>query len=243
MRRYISTDCRSCASNQWKTCRYSTIIAMLLSCVFLGNVAARRIEKVTRWPRIAEVKKVFSFPEGRNASATVKILDLKGKPLYLLECHSAGYEGGPEFTYSGDFECRLISLYSKETYSTLLTESPDQAADWESRGRILAEELLGKCSEYPEYGRVRQFKLRGMKITLQLDDVKIREDDLAHGLHLPPDEIRSRFRSFRFTVTAIPDLTARSSIASPVAIPAPRRLHPKTRDLMLDCNIPPKWKN
>jgi hypothetical protein len=146
----------------------------------------------------------------------------EGGALYRLECHGGGYEGDPQFDYSGDFECRLASLYTEDPYSTLFTENPNQSRDWQSRARFLAEELIGACAEYPEYGRIRTFRLRGMRITLGLADITfvLREPSGAE-VSSPP-----ALESFRFDLRVEPDGTAGSAIAEPVPYVEPEYAHP-----------------
>jgi hypothetical protein len=74
-----------------------------------------------------------------------------------------GPTGEPKrtFDYSGDFECRLMPLYTTTTHGTFLTEIQQQTRDWESRERFLVSELTGRCGEFAEYGRVRTFRSTG----------------------------------------------------------------------------------
>jgi hypothetical protein len=162
-----------------------------------------------QWPLVAPVAESFTFPDASKASVSVTLSSPAGKALYLIECHPLGYESDPDFDYSGDFECRLKSLYSRDRYSTLLTDRGDQSRDWESRGRFLIEELAGSCGDYPEYGRLRHFDVRGMRVTLELTDAVIRLSEAK-----PTQE--TRLESFRFRVTVMPNPNAKSAIAAPV---------------------------
>lgn len=51
--------------------------------------------------------------------------------------------------------------------SSLLVETDNQSADWQTRARFLLPELTGACGNVPDFGRVRTFNLRGMKLTLR----------------------------------------------------------------------------
>src|SRR5262245_55221528 len=119
-----------------------------------------------------------------------------------------GYRGDPDFEYSGDFECRLTSLVAPSRYSTLLTDNPNQSHDWESRGRFLADELFRSCVSYPEYGAVRHFRLRGMKITLSLSNIVF---DTSAGVRSTNGLLG--LSSFRFAFSVEPDSTAHGEIA------------------------------
>lgn len=173
------------------------------------------------WPQVTPMKKSIII-DAKNEAAKFNIEDKNGKPLYLVECHSAGYEGDRDFDYSGDFECRLKSLYSKEAYSTLFTDNPKQSRDWQSRARVFAEELVGQCGDYPEYGRIRHFRLRGMLITLTFSEVHFknsRDGNLKSGSH-------PEFESFQFDLTVEPDSAASSAITERVPFVEPPRAHP-----------------
>jgi hypothetical protein len=167
------------------------------------------------WPVIAPYSEVFTFTDGEFANASVILKGKDGHPLYRLECHTFSYSD-PDFDYSGDFECRLVSLYSKEPWSTLLTDEPQQSRDWQSRGRFLASELEGACDKYPEYGAVRHFRLRGMQLTLEISDFKLVSKEIAKSQSGDPIP---RFQSFRLHIKATPDTSAASEIAERPAAP------------------------
>ncbi len=172
------------------------------------------------WPQIVPLQKSVSFPDARQAEATLEILGVDGKPLYLLQCHTKEYEGDRAFVYSGDFECRLKSLYELDKYSTLLTEDPLQSRDWESRARVFAEELLGACGRYPEYGRVRHFRLRRMRLTFEFSDLRFERRSIREVWEGKPAELRS----FHFGVRVEPDPGALSTIAEPAPFAEPPSL-------------------
>ena len=140
---------------------------LFLALVFLFCAAfAAQTQEISprEWPKIALLKKNFSFPDMSNPAVDLVIPGVDGAPLYKLECHSGDTYEGKDFDYSGDFECRLISASGKDAYSTLLTYDPLQTRDYESRARFFLSDLEGKCGDYPEYGRVRTFRLRGMRL-------------------------------------------------------------------------------
>ena len=158
------------------------------------------------WPAVvAQRDSLVVNKEPRHATWTFR--DAHGNGLYRLTCVTFGYQGDPDFEYSGDFECRLTSLVLSP-YSTLLTDNPHQSRDWESRGRFLADELVGSCARYPEYGAVRHFRLRAMRITLSLTDIVF---DKSPGVRSASGLIG--LSSFRFAFSVVPDSTAHSEIA------------------------------
>lgn len=186
------------------------------------------------WPPIRPMHESVYFENARQAAATFTIVGKDNKPLYRIECHTSEFEGDPDFDYSGDFECRLTSLYSAETYSTLFTENPKQSRDWESRARFLSEELIGKCADYPEFGRVRHFRLRGMKITLILSDILF-WSSAEMGDRKPR---RPELKSFRFAVQVEADAEARTGITEPVPYSEPPYAHPENQqDFSRNCEV------
>ena len=94
------------------------------------------------------------------------------------------------------------------------------------------EELLGQCADYPEYGRVRNFRLHRTRIQLSLAELSIRREPEGAERPLP----RRKLDSFRFTVSVEPDEAATSAIAEPVDVEEPPYLHPgEPGDFSCDC--------
>jgi hypothetical protein len=159
------------------------------------------------WPLIKECKYECDFRNANIAAVSITLQDTKGTGVYHFECHNYLYdESDTDFNYSGDFECKLTSLYSEENLPTLLTSDHNQPADWWSRGRFLADELKGRCAAYPEYGRVRTFRLRGMQLRLELNDIVFTSTEV--------DNIKNvRLKSFHFKFEAKPDSSVSTSLA------------------------------
>jgi hypothetical protein len=184
--------------------RAVTIMRALLSaCAFLALPVGSCM--ANEFPQMSEIQKLFVVPNVQKADVSLKLRSIDGVPVYLLQCHSAGYEGDPDFDYSGDFECRLSSLDGRDTYSTLLTEDVQQSKDWESRGRFFAADLYGDCAKIPNFGEVRSFELRNMRLTLKVVDSQIN----ASG----------KLVSLQLLVTVKPDLSAVTAISKIVPIP------------------------
>lgn len=186
----------------------------LLVLISLASAASAAASSAP-WPTIARAQRTFDFRDAKHANVSLALKDTGGRAVYRLQCHTWRFEGDPEFDYSGDFECRLMSLYSKEAYSTLLTDDPNQSRDWQSRARIFAQELVGDCANYLEYGRMRNFRLRGMQIRFEFLNVKV--------IHSTDSATRGpiALKSFRFIVSAWPDPSVRSAIAETVNVPKP----------------------
>jgi hypothetical protein len=157
---------------------------------------------------IAAIEKGFTFEFADQAKAEMTIRDRSQKGLYRLVCQTYLVHEDEGFAFSGDFECRLTSLYSTEAVPSLLTSDSEMPADWWSRGRFIAEELQAPCSDYPEYGKVRHFRLRKMMVTVEISNLVF-----AAG---PPFERKSgtAFRSFSLRLSATPDPSASGSLAA-----------------------------
>jgi hypothetical protein len=151
-------------------------------------------------------EQILQVPDVTNADVSMLIRSTVAAPLYKLQCHSVGYTGDPDFDYSGDFECRLSSVGGHDTYSTLLTEDSRQSRDWESRGRFFSHSLQGPCAHVPQFGATRTFKLRGIKLTLQVID--------------PRFSVTEKLQSLKLRVVVQPDPSARRSIAEVVPFPS-----------------------
>ena len=136
----------------------------------------------------------------------LELFDTAGTPTYSLACHTGFYEGDRSFNYSGEFECRLASLYSGELYSNLLTSDRRQTADWLSRARFFTYDLIGECRDLPHLGNVRSFRLRHMKITLAFFDEEITFEEEG-------DDRYAVLESFSFRVQVVRDTSAHSPIA------------------------------
>lgn len=129
------------------------------------------------------------------------ILSDAGQPLYWLRClggsetslDSRGEKDGNN--YVPPLACVLVEQADGWNASLL---SEDEAAVWYSRGQYHGTDLIGECGHYPEFGRVRHFRLRGMQLTLEAEHVVAQDNDA------------SRF-TLHVTATADPSaLTARA---------------------------------
>jgi hypothetical protein len=185
------------------------------------------------WPTIRPLTWRFHFVDKKAQVARTRIHDVHGNPLYMLECCLNAYDyANNEFDYSGAFECRLTSLYSNETFSTLLTEERDQVRDWQSRGRFMLQEIEGKCAAYPEYGRIRSFRLRGMILRLDIKDIKM---DRGSRINNAPWFI-DRIEDLYLSVSVVPDSKALSATAEVTKYLSPPYVRPgDPNDMSRNC--------
>lgn len=187
----------------------SDLAVVLLCCFASLNADAQS------YPAPVPIKRVFTVPNVSKANISLHIKAHNGRDLYTLQCHSAGYEGDLDFDYSGDFECRLSLSNGQNAYSTLLTEDENQSRDWESRGRFFAASLRGECAKVPEFGAVRNFTLRGMRLSLRILDPMFQGNKLV-SLRLA-------------VVVVVPDPNAHRPIAD--IVPFPKSGVPTSCDL------------
>jgi hypothetical protein len=107
----------------------------------------------------------FSFP----------IYNLSGGVEYTFACHggSDDYLGGLEKTLGECIVspmCFFLGKGPKDTIGGLLAE--DAAASWHTRAQVRYESLLGACGNYPEFGRVRHFRVMAMQITVEFSNIQ-----------------------------------------------------------------------
>jgi hypothetical protein len=171
-----------------------------------------------KWPQVISLRKVVQFSDKETTKVKIDIFGLKDKPLYSLECYLNAFDKkDSSFDYSGAFECRLTSLFDDYyPHRTLLTAEEHQTRDWDSRGVFQISELEcmmvdGECIEYPGYGRVRRFRLRGMDLSLEIKN---------YELDSHPNEKeqlrKKRFKWLELEIIVVPNPDAISDVALPI---------------------------
>ena len=83
------------------------------------SVAPASAWKPETWPAIVPLHQSYRFSDANHAVIDLKLLGTDQRALYRLECHNYSYESDPAFDYSGDFECKLTSLYVHDSFRTL----------------------------------------------------------------------------------------------------------------------------
>lgn len=157
------------------------------------------------WPAVKPITREYDFRDASHANVDLTLDGVQGKQLYTFHCRPGLSEGigGEEADFDGDFSCHLHSLYTQDRYESLLIDNPLDILEAHSRGEFWAEQLVGKCGDYPEYGRMRSFKLRGMVVSLELT-----------GIH-PIDGNPKKLSSFHFRIDVSQEAGNLSSIAEP----------------------------
>lgn len=164
------------------------------------------------WPLVRPVSKTQTFTDpgarGKDAPFAALVRDAEGDPAYRVECHNGNYDGESAINFSGDFQCTLFAVTGNGVVSgnLLAADTKDeQSTDWWNRGRMRSAQLRGKCLAYPQYRTDRQFKVRGMLVTLRFTDVR-----WSFAKNGRRDPILQRFT---FTLSVVPDQTAHSPTA------------------------------
>jgi len=177
------------------------------------------------WPEIKPVRAAYHFPEAEKAQLKNTIYGKDGKPLYVLECYAfSAIPKTSHFNYSGDFECVLHPYGTDSSFWTLLTELPNADRDWESRGRFLTAQLVEPCGEYQDLGTKRTFRLRRLKLTLNLTHVVF--DNQKQNLSSDAPALKS----FDLEIAVVPDPTATSEMAATPRLPPMNSLPKQCRD-------------
>lgn len=135
------------------------------------------------WPRVQPLtQRVEIDLTGASRDIRLPILLSDGHPGYWLRCLAGTTE---QLDVKGDHDgenyvapLACVLVQQPEGWSgSLLSE--DESAIWFSRGQFSGNDLTGDCGRYPEFGRVRHFRLRGMQLTLSADNVVLDQGRLA----------------------------------------------------------------
>jgi hypothetical protein len=138
----------------------------------IGDVRAES----TAWPVIHEESGSITFDKPSEADFIKEIKSLGGRPLYELRCRSGDLDDVGDFNYSGLLQCRLsVVNATRETPKSLLFEDREATSDWDGRGRFMLNDVIGTCGRYPDFGNTRTYRVRGMQLTLRIENVRLRK--------------------------------------------------------------------
>lgn len=186
-----------------------------------------------RWPHVAPLQQSYNFPVASRAEVNLPIRSTGGRQLYLFRC-LADYpvEDG---TIEG-LGCYMILADAKDDgldSDTLLNDDPMELRIPHGRGQIWSDALEAGCASYPGYGAKRAFRLRGMRITVQVTSVKFGPTREYQN----PTRTVSTIRSLGLVVTVASDAGAVSAISEPIPVGPPRWKEPvNSWDAHPDCN-------
>lgn len=182
-----------------------------------------RAQATLRWPAVSPVRRSYRFPVASAAVVRMAVRSPAGAPLYILQCRPiAAFPNGVIST----FECALVPAANAAAdvangYSLLTSDPMNPTA--RGRGLVSADEIWSTCGDYPEYGRVRRFRLRGMVLTLDFKHVGFVTERKGAASGSP---IVHAIKSFELDVSVSQDPTALSAVAEPAAYRAPPMVKP-----------------
>jgi hypothetical protein len=156
---------------RWYSSTITSLAIAVPSLVAQSPVTHRR-----DWPKIRS----FQFKTRVNAKSrqiffSVPIYNVTGNVEYTFTCHG----GTDEYLDSLEKSlgecivspmCFFLSKGSQQTTGALLAE--DAAASWHTRAQVRYESLIGPCGDYPEFGRVRHFRVMAMQITVEFSNIQ-----------------------------------------------------------------------
>lgn len=185
----------------------------LFAPILLATISAVYVteSRAAEWPQIVNVDiAVGIYLNAEIIHFDLPLRDTEGRIRYRLVCR-----GGKEsyldrlfdtldINYVGPLLC-ILNEGEAETEVSLLRET--EVPPWFTRGQFRSENLVGKCAEYPDYGRVRTFRLRGFKLTLEFANLEM--------------DAKNRVGYSIFKVTVRDDPGAISATAMPTQYPKP----------------------
>jgi len=68
-----------------------------------------------------------------------------------------------------------VANAARETPKSLLFEDREATSDWDGRGRFMLNDVIGTCGRYPDWGNTRVYRVRGMRLILKIEDVRLRK--------------------------------------------------------------------
>lgn len=204
-------------------------------------LSVRLPRKTFRWPAVQAVKRSFNLGQASwmtgKVPVSLTVTSPSGRPLYSFSCSAWNtYRDGA----IDDFSCNLLPANLPKgdwSDSSLLSSNP-QRTDVVGRAIFAASDLRGECGNYPSYGRVRHFLLRGMRLTISVKDPTFvprpRSGDGgdAHSTGY-------LIKSFRLDVSVTPDPAALSAVAEPAAYRYPPVIT-KAGHYVEECRAKPK---
>jgi len=208
----------------------------ILSAVLaMGTNVACGAQSNRNWPHIRAFDKRYGFDNQEGMYLQFPILALDGKIAYLVECanplardprvNGAGYD------WSGDFECRVAKPGARFLPAVqLLAESTHVTSVWETRARFWWQELTPDCIEFPDWGGTRVFRLRHMRLTIQIANPRV--------VPPSPDSHKSSFhvlRGLNVEISGRYDRTANNPVAGKTSIAEPALLDPNNPDGPFQC--------
>lgn len=217
--------------------------ALAMSVILVSNSGlifpnAYANEKVAHWPAVSPVHRMYEFNDASHAAIPkLTIKSINGKPLYDISCYTE-WDFPGNYDYSGIFMCRMLPLYKSPLDDNSLAQSnlfygPNPIAQWDTRSRFLINQLIGECGTYPEYGRVRHFRFRGMKITLKISNLNFEEEKGAASNKF----FLLKLHDFEFTIDVKSEPNVTNNFAATTEYKAPKLIQDnRSSGFIYDCS-------
>ena len=189
---------------------------LIVGCTVQPQTADHTSGVASNWPLIEA--RSANFPINLESGTPTIKFDIARRgsnfAIYRLICFSG--DQGIDTIYSGGLLCAIgtTDMSDDEIFgmSFFSTAKYDFKSIY-SRGNFNHEDLQGVCAEHPLYGRRRDFRFRGMLITLEIKNIRLSET--RRGNLEPPSFVVSEAE---LSVTARPDhlaiLSAEAEVAS-----------------------------
>lgn len=208
--------------------RVEKVIAkiLLVICFFAGLYA-----EAADWPRIRPFENTFSFARTQDMYLRVSILNVLGKPAYVLECASpeAAAAHHVDLRSTRQFECRL----SPEGSDAQLLAAPGRSGAEAERSGFNWNQVNLNCQRYPDYGAERVFLLRNMRLIVTLSNVR-----LGPETRVGTRNYQHSLQTMTVQVRGFQDAAAIGEFAAPARFEAPRPLAAGDPNGLLDCKNP-----
>jgi hypothetical protein len=163
---------------------------------------------------LAETRYVVAIdPSAERIQVDLPLVTRAGGVAYRFRClgGSTRYletvSAATKLNFVPPLTCFLDTPQESKAWAEGSLLSEDGSPPWHTRGFFNWQDLVGACGAYPEFGRVRHFRMRGFELTLEADEVE------------PSGE---SVRPFLFKISVRNDPTARTPVAE-----RPRYLHPR----------------
>lgn len=150
---------------------FTLLVAIILS---TSACFSKSVGHNFQWPEITEIDQSFEASLSRNGfQHHIDIMSETGQKLYKLSCYSGDDSDQDKWSSItpvipiADLSCVMFGEQQNRPWQSLLSQAGDQR-DYQSRGFFWKSQITGKCGTYLEYGRKRNFQLRGLELSIAL---------------------------------------------------------------------------
>lgn len=166
---------------------FRLVAAANLMLISLGSCgAASETTGQKSWPVVKPIDTRFSVSMTHDGFVYhIPILTKNDEEVYKISCYSGDDNDRDQWSNTisvdplADLSCVMFGKNQKYHWSSLFSQKDDDR-DWQSRGFFWKSEIVGKCGSYPEFGRSRNFYLRGMAINMTLEPAENKDRWTMH---------------------------------------------------------------